>query len=311
MAPSKVNKPYTRGSISLSLILICCFLSLIAVLIMYLFQEAYETKLLQIRLLQLRTLAGSAITNLAKQSTLEEGTHRLGAVTLYPGKLPATLDYSYQVSNDKCFAHLSTRAATSKEYSRFQKFYFYPSWELQQLAEAYGIVCTYGVKNSQYLPQGTLYTSNGNFNVPALDLLTVYGKTSLDQEEFLNNGGNGSFVYINSSSSQTRLPYVAATPVTKGTLLLASHGNILLEKNFHAADRLILITDRGTITLEDNVTLDAALIISRGSLTIGKNCKLRGSFMVQDRVVLQGSCKITQDPSVVAPFESPITSLVE
>lgn len=306
-----MNNRAEKGNISFPLLLSCCFLTLMVSLISYFVIEQYADQLHRLRLLQLRSLAGSAIVALAQQSTLEEGTQRLGAVTLYPGKLSATLDYGYIKSSDNSFKYLYTRAATKQESAGFQKTFFTPSQELQQLAQSYGLIATYGITNSKYIPQGLLYTSNGNFAVPSLDLLASYGTTSLDLEDLHSNGGNSSFVLNNNTASTTRLTYASAMPITKGNLLLASRGNILLEKNFQASDRLILISDPGTITLEDNVTLNSALIISGGRLTIGKNCKINGILMCRDRISFQGNCNISQDANVVAPFASFITSRLE
>ena len=300
-----------RGSISLVLLFGCCFLAALIALISHSITQEYEKQLQQLQFLQLRTLAESTIAGLAQLSTQEEGTHQLQAVTLYPGKHCASLSYSYFTSTDSCFSVLTAQAETKNAQANFQQLKFIPSDTIQSLANSYGVIASYGITNSKYLPEGTLYTSNGNFTVPELSFLAAYGRTALDLEELHSNGGNGSFIYIENSTAQTRLTYNASLPVTKGTLLIASHGNILVEKNFQAPNRLILLTDQGTITLEDNVSLQSALIISKGRLTIGKSCKLRGIFMAQDRIVLQGSCTITQDTDVVAPFVSPIHSFAE
>lgn len=306
-----MNKSPHKGSIGLLLLWCCCFITLIVSLASYFLTEAHRLQRQKLQQLQLRTLAGSAIIHLAQQSTLQEGTHRLGAVTLYPGKLSATLDYGYLKSRDNSFNFLYTRAATSQDSSYFQKSYFQPSEEIYSLTQNYGVIATYGITNSKYLPQGTLYTSNREFTLPSFELLEQFSQSSLDQEAWHANGGRGSFILIRNSTTPTRLSYVKETPIVGGTLLLASRGDLILEKNFHASEQLILITDRGIITLEDNVTLNKALIISGGRLTIGKNCKINGIIMAHDRIVLQGNCNITRDTDVVAPFVSPIISSLE
>ena len=295
-----------RGSCALLALLVCGFLAAVALVELYFAAATYTKHELLLEQLQLRTLAGSVMQGLAQTADAESPQ----SFVLYPGQKTATLTSTSTSSTDSSFSELRVTAATARSQAVCQRLTFTPSPELQALAQSYGLIASYGITNSNYLPDGTLYTSNTKITVPSVDFLEERASTTLDLDDLHQNGGNHAFVYLPDSSTTYQLTYSKDEPRTQGALLIATPGHVTIADNFNFSGLLILITKRGAVTLGKNVTLDSALIISKGRLTIGSNCKLTGIFMAQDKIVLDGTCKLTQDASVVAPFSSYITSVL-
>ena len=69
-------------------------------------------------------------------------------------------------------------------------------------------------------------------------------------------------------------------------------------------DRIVLISEEGDITLGDGTKMAQALLLAKGTVTIGAGCQLNG-FVLADKVVLRGTADLTPDKGAVEPMLTP------
>ena len=68
-------------------------------------------------------------------------------------------------------------------------------------------------------------------------------------------------------------------------------------------NRVAMYSQKGNITIGDNVRMDKALIHAYGTVTIGTGCKIKG-LILANKIILKGASTFSADADVVAPFAS-------
>ena len=68
-------------------------------------------------------------------------------------------------------------------------------------------------------------------------------------------------------------------------------------------DRIAMYSQKGNITIGDNVRMDKALLHAYGTITIGTGCKIKG-LIIANKMILKGTSEFSADADVVAPFVS-------
>ena len=66
----------------------------------------------------------------------------------------------------------------------------------------------------------------------------------------------------------------------------------------------MLISEEGDITLGDGTKMAQALLLAKGTVTIGESCQLNG-FVLADKIVLRGTADLTPDTGAVEPMLTP------
>ena len=90
----------------------------------------------------------------------------------------------------------------------------------------------------------------------------------------------------------------------RGQTLLAKQGFITIPAGSQFPDRLVLISENGDITLGSNVKLSQALIMAKGTVTIGAGSSING-FVLANNIVLKGDVALTPDIGAAAPIATP------
>lgn len=288
----------SRGNFSLVILIGVFLLTIFAQIALIHVKYSYENTVNYAQALQLRYLANSVSKWLLEQPILPQNLQF--STTLYPGKNSANIVGSRSFSSDNCFEYLHVEAATSVNKHSLAHWSFTPTQDQQSLAARYMFISRSVPTGSEFLANGNLYTSNGSFILPDISFLKNKAHTILSMDWLHAYGFDNNFTYFNSSTSLT---YDSTAKITKGNALLASPNSITIKKSFAAPDRLIIIA-KGSVTIEDYVTLGNALIMSNNSVKIGKNCKINGVIFSGGIISIDGKGTFTHDASAVASFAS-------
>lgn len=293
-----------RGSISLLTLLICSFLATSSLIFSYFLQHEYQQHLTFLRSQQLQLLGTSALEFLQKQEAMPTADSILLTTTLYPHAVPATLSYAKLQGRDgQIIQHkLLARCQAIRHILSYHSFTLHP--DNLELAQSYGIISAKKVVGAEYLPEGRTYTSNREFIFPQTSFLTNNSVT-LDVAEVRLNGFDGLLHYTPSINQTLTIQYNSSSnKKIHGPGIIIAKGSIVIKKNTILPDSLILISEAGTITLEENVTLGKALLFSHGAMTIGAGCQVNGLVFANNSVLINGPISFTKDIESVARFIS-------
>ena len=291
---------HSRGSISFIYLISLFFLTLLAQLMLLHLKNDYERSFAYAQAQQQRRLNSSLMHwLLANQPEASEFSF---TYTNPATQQELTLEGQHSFSDDKSFDYYTAKVSSGNASHKLYRLGFYPSLELKSLAADHMFISKYTPTGTEYLTDSSLYTSEGSFTMPAISFLASRASIAIDMQSLQENGFPNNFTYLNQATS---LPRSGTAPVIKGTALLACKRSLVLQKNFCAADRIIIISGE-SITLQDNVTLSNALLIAKGNVNIGKNCTINGVVFSSSTIKFQGSGSFTHDTSVVAYHVSAI-----
>lgn len=288
----------SRGSFSLVILIGVFFLTIFVQIALIHVKYSYENTAQYAQALQLRYLTNSTSKWLAEQPAVPQEVYF--STILYPGLHSATIKGQRSFSLDNCFEHLQIEATTTSNKQSITRWKFSPTQDQLSLGSKYMFISRSVPKGSEFLANGNLITSTGSFTLPDISFLKNKAHTSLSMDLLHNYGFDNKFTYFSSSTDFT---YNSAAKITKGNALFASTNSITFKKNFTAPDRLIIIA-KGTITIEDNVTLGNVLILTNNNVKIGKNCKINGVIFSGGTITISGKGTFTHDASAVASFAS-------
>lgn len=291
---------HSKGSICFIYLIALLFLSLFAQLMLLHLKNDYERSFAYAQSQQQRRLNGSFMHWLLA-SYPEVGEFSF-TYTNPATQQELTIAGQHIFSDDKSFDYYTAQVSSGNASHKLYRLGFYPSQELKSMAADYMFISKYAPTGTEYLTDSSLYTSAGSFTMPAISFLASRASIAIDMQSLQENGFPNNFTYLTQAVS---LPRSGTAPVIKGTALLACKRSLVLQRNFCAADRIILISNE-SITLQDNVSLSNALIIAKGNVNIGKNCTIKGVVFSASTIKFQGSGSFTHDTSVVADHVSPI-----
>ena len=117
--------------------------------------------------------------------------------------------------------------------------------------------------------------------------------------EAANEGLTKHFTYLDSDSTFS---------FTRGSTLLGdsvfvNKGSIVVNANCVFPNRLALYSQKGSITIGDNVRMDKALVHAYSTVTIGSGSKING-LIIANKIILKGASSFSADADVVAQFAS-------
>lgn len=288
----------SRGSFSLVFLIGIFFLTIFAQIALIHVKYSYESTVSYAQGLQLRYLVNSFSKWLATQPAQNQELHY--STVLYPGVNAITLKVQHSNSIDRCFEYLHVEAATNANKHALARWNFIPMQDQQDLGAQYMFISKSTPTGSEFLTDGSLYTSLGSFTLPDISFLKTRAHTTLSMDQLHDYGFENNFIYF---SSSTTLTYDSTAKTTKGNCLLASANSITIKKSFTAPDRLILLA-KGSVIIEDYVTLGKVLIMTNNNVKIGKNCKINGVIFSGNTITIGGKGTFTHDASAVASFAS-------
>jgi len=292
---------YNKGSFSIIYLAAILYLIIFAQLMLQHLRNDYERSSAYIKDLQQRQLCRSVLNWLIKNYP-NEGELRFN----YPistAKTSFTVEGKHLISDDSMLDYYHCNVYLDHSSHRLRRLGFYPSQELKNYGQSFMFISKYTPTGTNYLTDGSLYTSKGSFNMPTISFLSDKDTIGLNMQTIHENGFSNNFSYL---SQATTLTYSSTAKITNGNSFIACTRGLTLQKNFQSTGRLILISNE-SIILQDNVNLSKALIIAKGNVTIGKNCKITGLVFSSSTIKFQGKGSFTRDTSVVADYVSPIS----
>ena len=291
---------HSKGSFSLIFLAALLFLTMFAQIMLHHFKNDFQRTYNYTKVLQQRLLCASSFAwFLSQPKTIENISfqHQFA-----PENYTVNVSCNRTISTDQIFEYATATALAGENQYKLKQLAFYPSQDMQLLGSQYMFISKYEPSGTEFLKNGTLYTSNGNFILPKLDFLTDKAHWQIDMDEIHEYGFSDSFTYLDAS---TNLTYDSTAKITKGNGLLACKNSITLKKYFKATGKLVLLSN-SSITLEEKVDLANVLIIAKGNVNIASGCKIKGVIFSGSKIKLAGSGTFTHDASVVANYASAI-----
>ena len=289
-----------KGSISLPCLLAALLLALSAQLCLLYAVKGYEAEKDFLRGQQQRLLCGSVLQTLgcAPQPAGEQVCYE---GELQPGNEPVTVTSESSYSSDGQIDYLKVSAVAANHVGAVQRLHrlrvsFSP--EMRKLA-AKSVLAGRSLTGSEYLQQAALYTSTEEVRLPQISFLENKCAASLNKRTTEENGLSARFYYLRSSTS-LRL----GSKGLQGATLIADKFSINTAPGSYYPDRIVLISEEGDITLGDGTKMAQALLLAKGTVTIGAGCRLNG-FVLADKIVLRGTADLTPDTGAVEPMLTP------
>lgn len=289
-----------KGAIGLPCVLLASVLLLCAQLVLLYSGRAYEREVDFIRGRQLRQLCTSVF--LAKSTALQPAGEELCYEgTLQPGRLAvqATQKSTYSTDGQINFWEVKASAADVGAVQHLCRLRvdFDPS--LQEMA-AVACLAAGRLEGADYLSQAALYTSIEEVTLPEVSFLKGKCPNSINQKTVEDEGFSSRFYYINTNTTLS----LGSSKGLRGKTLLAKQGFINIPAGSQFPDRLVLISENGDITLGSNVKLSQALIMAKGTVTIGAGSSING-FVLANNIVVKGNVTLTPDIGATAPIATP------
>ena len=289
-----------KGSISLPCLLAALLLALSAQLCLLYAVKGYEAEKNFLRGQQLRLLCGSVLQSLG-HAPQPAGTQLCYEGELQPGNEPVTVISESSHSSDGQIDYLKVSAVAANHVGAVQRLHrlrvsFSP--EIQALA-AKSVLAGRSLTGGEYLQQAALYTSTEEVRLPQISFLENKCAASLNKRTTEENGLSARFYYLRSSNS-LRL----GSKGLQGATLIADKFSINTAPGSYYPDRIVLISEEGDITLSEGTKMAQALLMAKGTVTIGAGCRLNG-FVLADKIVLRGTADLTPDTGAVEPMLTP------
>lgn len=270
-----------KGSISLPCLLAALLLALSAQLCLLYAVKGYEAEKDFLRGQQLRLLCGSVLQAIG-QKPQPAGTQLCYEGELQPGNEPVKVTSESSYSSDGQIDYLKVSAVAANHVGAVQRLHrlrvsFSP--EMRKLA--------------------ALYTSTEEVRLPQISFLQNKCAASLNKRNTEENGLSARFYYLRSNTSLS-----LGSKGLQGATLIANKLSINTAPGSYYPDRIVLISEEGDITLGDGTKMAQALLLAKGTVTIGAGCQLNG-FVLADKVVLRGTADLTPDKGAVEPMLTP------
>lgn len=289
-----------RGAIGLPCVVLALVLLLCAQLVLLYSGTAYERELDFIRGRQLRQLCASIFC--AKSEALQPAGEELCYEgILQPGKLAvqATCQSTYSTDGLMNFLEVKASAADVGAVQHLCRLQVNFSPVLQEMATA-SCLASRKLEGVDYLSRAALYTSIEEVTLPEVSFLKGKCPNAIAQKTVEDEGFSSRFYYITTNSTLS----LGSSKGLRGQTLLAKQGFITIPAGSQFPDRLVLISENGDITLGSNVKLSQALIMAKGTVTIGAGSSING-FVLANNIVLKGNVTLTPDTGATASIATP------
>lgn len=289
-----------RGSISIYLLLVALVLALLAQLGLLL--SRHELDKVQRRLLgqQLRHLNNSYFVAL-KGSDMAIGSHALFTGELEPGHVNVTA--KVERSSDGLIRFFEVKSTAANQGSAVQRLcqltldFAQPQ---RALAGRYALASK-AATGLEYLPSEAVYKQASTEEVKLPEVRFFYNKAASDTtaDTALNEGLSRHFTYLDLAKS---FAFKSNGRYLGDTVFINKFG-IDIGAGSSFPDRLVLYSQKGNITIGNNVRMDKAFIHAYATVSIGSGCKIKG-LILANKIIFKGASEFSADASVVAPFTS-------
>lgn len=298
------NGGQSRGSISITLLIMCLFLTLAAQLALFISGREWEHTLKYFQNRQLRNLCYSAM-KAANPEDFAPGHGNLAEVVLNPGGKRARLSYISKYSGDYFLHYLEMEAALLQDKYAVQRLHtcsFTVPDALVSLASHYPLVYKTNLEGKEYLSGTGIYTSSEEVAVPQISFLKGIGIKLVNDEEISKQGLNRRFYFIDSDNTVRRFNFTGGRRFY-GSTVFTSSGSISIGNGCSFPDKIVFVSERGSIDIGSNVQLDSAIIIAKNKVRIGAGCRIRG-VIYADSIAIEGTSQFQTDENFVAHFSS-------
>ena len=291
-----------RGSISIYLLLVALVLALLAQLGLLLSRHELDKD--QRRLLgqQLRYLNNSYFVSL-KDSDLAVGSHALFTGELEPGHVGVNVNAKVEKSTDGLIRFLevkSTAAAQGSAVQRLCQLTLDFAEDQRLLAGQYALVSK-SATGLEYLPSEAVYKQASTEEVKLPVVRFFYNKAASDitADTALNEGLSRHFTYLDLDKTFT----FKSNGRYLGDTVFINKSGIDIGAGSSFPDRLVMYSQKGNITIGNNVRMDKAFIHAYATVTIGSGCRIKG-LILANKIIFKGASEFSADADVVAPFTS-------
>lgn len=276
------------GFISLGLVALGLFLLVIGQLFVATLKKERQAEEEYLRQQQLELLCTTAAEH------MDEPIEHAGLL-LQPGNLAVNLTHYKEEAGN--FTYYRTQVtAPGKGLTQVRKrLVWRPPEELISLSP-YALATP--LLSPHHLQQPTLYTSTGKLNLFDLELAARHGR-GLPTREDLEAQGFGHHLYYLPSGTYT----IRAQGTHPGKAALVGPGRLVLEAGCKIKGPLLVI-NKGGISLGSGCSLEAAVLLSEGPITLGANSSLKGLCYSSQSITLQEGVLVEPEADLVAPFAS-------
>ena len=295
-------KPCERGSISIYLLLVALLLALLAQLGLLCCRQMLEKSRQGLLKQQLRRLNNSYFLKL-KDAELTPGDYLCFEGVLRPGQETVTVKATSSQSSDGLINFLEVKGTAPNVNGAVQglcQLTLRFSEPQRLLAEQYALVSKTAT-GLEYLAQEGVYKQASTEEVKLPEVRFFYNKAASNTTAnmLVSEGFTRRFTYLDWESSfvfskQARLI---------GATVFVNKAGIEIGSGASFPDRIAMYSQKGNITIGDNVRMDKALLHAYGTITIGTGCKIKG-LIIANKIILKGASEFSADADVVAPFVS-------
>ena len=291
-----------RGSVSIFLLITTLILALMAQLALLWSRQELEKNQQRLLSQQLRLLTNSFFQTL-KNRELAVGQQQCYAGTLQPGAEPVAVVAAKTVSGDGLISFLEVKGTAANHAGAVQRLCQITlsfAEPLKSWAGQYALASR-TAEGMAYLEQEELYIQASKEEVTLPEVRFLYGRatSNMSATEAANEGLTKHFTYLDSDSTFS---------FTRGSTLLGdsvfvNKGSIVVNANCVFPNRLALYSQKGSITIGDNVRMDKAIVHAYSTVTIGSGSKING-LIIANKIILKGASSFSADADVVAQFAS-------
>lgn len=291
-----------QGNIALP----CLFLSLALILftaplLLWCGREAVQEREF-VRRQQLRMLCASILQNKSRQE-VPAGNFVWAEGVLQPGAEPVSVTGMSSYSSDDLFHYLEVVAQPAKNVGAVQRLrrLQISFSELQQRLAGRCVLAAINLKGEEFLPTEAMYiqASTEEVKLPQFSFLTGKTAKNMNMQDIAVTGLSAVGYYL--PTGTLKFP---AKKIIHGTSVVVNHSEINVGAETHFPDRVVLASESSSITLGQNVRMDKALILAKGTVTLGAGCNIRG-LIIAKQIILQGKVTLTPDADVTAAVETP------
>lgn len=298
----KINK-YSRGSVSIVVLLACVVLSGVIQSLYYSLREEIDAESKIILHSQLQSVAADVMScvlikeqsgNLAESFGLEEQM-------LYPGHKVMQTEVILESDESMPGRKLSVISMTDDMQIRLAEVCLQPP--LGRGQEFYKNTLTAGRKISGDFDNSNdvICIAEAGDILEALDI-GAYKKWShysfLTDDEY-RQLGFGKGIYYSDDLYGARLPCIVEA--LKGDAFLISEKNITIEENLHLLGRVTVVVG-DNLVIGDNVQLEQALVIVKNNLRIGSNCSIKGIVAAGGEITIGVNFSLQRRDDVLEPY---------
>lgn len=283
----KINR-YSRGSVSIVVLLACVVLSGAVQALYYSLREEIEAESKIVLHNQLQAATGdvmSCVLRKEQSSNLTE-SFRLEEQMLYPGQKVMQTEVVLERAESLPGRKVSVISIADDMQIRLAEVCLQPPLGRgQEFYENTLIICV-----------GEAGDILETLDIGAYKKWSHYSFLTDDEYRQL---GFGKGIYYSDDLYGARLPCIVEA--LKGDAFLISEKNITIENNLHLLGRVTIVVGDNLI-IGDNVQMERALLIVKNNLRIGTNCRIKGIVAAGGEITIGVNFSLQRREDVLEPY---------